>query len=70
MDIELAEEILAGLHEWEDVQLRATKDGMYVASGDYCSVCGTLTINGVRLKVIPFPHGHEYPDNPSPAPRS
>ena len=27
-------------HVWEDAQLRTTKDGMYIASFDYCAKCG------------------------------
>ena len=27
-------------HQWEDAQLRATKDGAYILSVDYCPLCG------------------------------
>jgi len=30
-------------HEWEDAQLRATNDGMYIKSVDYCAKCKSVS---------------------------
>ena len=36
-------------HEWEDAQLRTTKDGALIRSMDYCAKCSALMLEGFRL---------------------
>ena len=35
----------ACVHKWEDAQLRTTRDGLYIASVDYCAQCGTQSFS-------------------------
>jgi hypothetical protein len=38
-------------HKWEDAQLRATKDGAYILSVDYCPRCGAHDLSYKLLRL-------------------
>lgn len=42
------------LHQWEDAQLRLTRDGTYVASFDYCVLCNKwdMTYHSEQVKLL------------------